>query len=268
MEDETETLTHLGLTFAQAKVLLALTDSDASTIKEIAFRSKVHRTDIYRVIEDLEKEGLLEREISTPVKYKAIPIDECVQTLFQRRNNETRKIRRETAKLIRKHKAEAKAVRSLEDRESHSWIVPEGRAVDKIGAKIDDVTESLDVILPWKRFSSGFSVVFSDKIDKALSRKVRMRFAVQVPNDRCPINQLDARKDNPFCEIKYFTSSSYVVLGIYDNREVSLAEYPDASREKSHLMFSTNRAVLSLAKDYFEVLWTKTSTLEKRICNQ
>lgn len=259
MEEEFATLEHLGLTNAQAKVFLALADLGASTIKEIAGNSKVHRTDIYRIIKDLEEEGLVEREISTPSKFRAIPINECIKTLFQKRNHETNEIRKEATKLIRSHRERNEAANVPENEGSHSWTVPEGRVIDKIGTAIDRANESIDVVLPWKRFSSGFSVIFSDKIEKALSRKVRLRFAVQIPSGECPVNQLDSKKNDPFCEIRFFGSSSYIVLGIYDQKEVSIAEFPDVKREKSRLLWSTNKALLSLAKEYFETMWTKTT---------
>jgi sugar-specific transcriptional regulator TrmB len=259
LEEEITVLAHLGLTVTQAKVFMALVISNASGIKEISEVSKVHRTDIYRIIEDLEKEGLVEREIATPSKFRAIPIDECVEMLFQKRNREDREMRKKAAKLIRSHR-EKTGVRGAERDESRSWVVPTGRVIEKIGQAIDRVNESIDVVLPWNRFSSGFSTVFSDRIEKALSREVKLRFAVVIPgNGEYPVNQLDSKRNDAFCEIRFLKSSSYVVLGIYDQKEVSVAEFPDAKREKSHILWSTNKALVSMAKDYFEALWNKAA---------
>ena len=258
MEEGFTTLEHLGLTNAQAKVFMALANSYALEIRDIAETSKVHRTDIYRIIEDLEKEGLVEREIATPVKFRAIPLDECVKSLLQKRNRESREIRKKAAGLVQSHIQKSRVTYAEKD-ESRSWIVPDGRVIDNLGRAIDRANESIDVVLPWKRFSSGFSMLFSDQIDRAMSRKVKLRLAVQIPDEECPVDQLDSRKNSPLCEIRYFASSSYIVLGIYDQKEVSVAEFPDAKREKSHLLWSTNKALLFLAREYFEALWTKAT---------
>jgi len=259
LEEEVATLGRLGLTTTQAKVLLALVNSGASNIQEISDTSKVHRTDIYRIVKDLEEEGLVEREIATPVKFKAIPLNECFDRLFEKKDRERSETYKQAARLIRSYREKNQAD-DAEGTESHSWIIPGGRVKEKIGQAIDSVNESLTVVLPWKRFSSGFSVVFSDKIEKALSRKVKLRFAVALSgNGEYPVNKLDSKKNNPFCEIRFFRSTSCVVLGIYDQTEVSISEFPDVQLEKAHILWSTNKALLALARNYCEMIWTNAT---------
>jgi hypothetical protein len=43
---------------------------------------------------------------------------------------------------------------------------------------------------------------------------------------------------------------------IYDGKEVSIAENPKLELEESPLLWSDSDALISLARDYFEILWS------------
>ena len=87
--DETiKILMNLGLTCLQAKTYLVLTTLKEAEAKKISKISNIARQDIYRIMPELEKVGLVERIISTPTLYKAIPLKEGSFVLFQKRAKE------------------------------------------------------------------------------------------------------------------------------------------------------------------------------------
>jgi hypothetical protein len=64
------------------------------------------------------------------------------------------------------------------------------------------------------------------------------------------IFQRKAFKPNEF--VPYHPAT---VFGIYDEKEISLAVVPKTDLESSPTLWSTNKALVSLAADHFEVLW-------------
>jgi CRP-like cAMP-binding protein len=74
-----QTLTLLGLSFNQARVYIALAQSPMSNAQSISMVSKVAREHVYRTMNSLQKLGLVEKIITIPTKYKAIPIHDGTQ---------------------------------------------------------------------------------------------------------------------------------------------------------------------------------------------
>ena len=83
-----EILMNLGLTYLQAKTYLTLTQLEKAEAQKISKASDVARQDIYRIMPTLEKLGLAEKVIGTPILYKATPLKEGSLMLLQKRTKE------------------------------------------------------------------------------------------------------------------------------------------------------------------------------------
>jgi sugar-specific transcriptional regulator TrmB len=81
-----KTLRELGLSLLQAKVYLALVKLGThSTVKAISICSKVARQDVYRTITELREFGLVEMVIGNPALFRAIPLQETVSILMEKK---------------------------------------------------------------------------------------------------------------------------------------------------------------------------------------
>src|SRR3989304_7985009 len=78
IEQKAETLSSFGLTVKQAKVYLTLVFLGTSVVGEISKLPKVRREEVYRVMPKLEKMGLIEKTLSTPVKLKATSVENAL----------------------------------------------------------------------------------------------------------------------------------------------------------------------------------------------
>jgi sugar-specific transcriptional regulator TrmB len=252
-ESEVQTLTELGLTGRQARVFHNLLKYENATAKTIALASKLPRQDIYTVLDELQELGIVEKQINTPTKFAAVPLGECVETLLQKRNRENSEMRKKAAKMLR-NLAKESEVEFAKGKESHFLLVPKGRVLKRIRQAINAAKESVDVVLTWNRFFQGF-INLSESDEKALSRKVKLRIAVEKPAKDVALNQLELPTKSHFCEVKFISFPPKVILGIYDGKEVSIAENPKLELEESPLLWSDSDALISLARDYFEILW-------------
>ncbi len=70
-EGKVQTLTELGLTGRQARVFLNLLKCESSTARALSMSSDLARQDTYKVLDELQELGLVEREISVPTKFTA-----------------------------------------------------------------------------------------------------------------------------------------------------------------------------------------------------
>lgn len=74
-------LQELGLKEYEAKSFVALSRVSNATAKDIADISDVPRTRVYDAIRVLEAKGLVEVQHSNPQRFRAVPIDEAVNSL-------------------------------------------------------------------------------------------------------------------------------------------------------------------------------------------
>ena len=76
-----ELLQQLGLKEYEAKAFVALSRLPRGTAKEISEVSEVPRTRVYDAVRVLESKGLVEIQHSNPQQFRAVSIDEAVETL-------------------------------------------------------------------------------------------------------------------------------------------------------------------------------------------
>ncbi|MFC6613657.1 TrmB family transcriptional regulator [Halopenitus salinus] len=80
-EQAIELLQELGLKEYEAKSFVALTRRHRGTARDISETSEVPRTRVYDAIRVLESKGLVETQHSNPQVFRAVSIDEAVNTL-------------------------------------------------------------------------------------------------------------------------------------------------------------------------------------------
>jgi sugar-specific transcriptional regulator TrmB len=253
-EGAIDTLKELGLTTVQAKTYLALVKTDKSTIKEIATLSQVPRTDLYRSIQELENRGLVDRILSKPTQFRAIPIDECIELLYRKIAKKNMELKKKTFKLRIRLK-NGKNHGSSELNSSEYLLVPKSRAIEKIRKAIHATEATLDVVSSWERFSSA-TFTFAHELENAWSRGVKCRFVIEKPaSSEALANVLAPHQKNRQCRFRFTPTSPQTVVSIYDGKEVVIIEKPTASLKESSILWSNNKSLISMAQEFFEIHW-------------
>jgi sugar-specific transcriptional regulator TrmB len=80
-DENTDLLLGLGLSLNQARVYLAILKLEKTTVGQAAKFSKVRREDVYRIMPNLEKMGLIERLMGKPTVIRATPISDALSFL-------------------------------------------------------------------------------------------------------------------------------------------------------------------------------------------
>jgi sugar-specific transcriptional regulator TrmB len=256
-ENEVEILVALGLTIPQGKVFRALTrigkDSPAS---KIASFSKMARTDVYRVLEELQEVGLVEKIIATPTKFQAVPIREAVFILTEKRNRKTAELRRSARELIRLFEHSApKATYHKEDGQFR--IVPKREAlIIRKRKATSSAKESIDHISNWTAFQRGLDLSVGE-VKQALDRGVKMRSLVDKPKGAVWPEIAQALMKHDSFKLRAISNPPITRLSIYDKKEVIVSTYLTPAVAGSSALMSTNPALIGIIQCYFDDLWNK-----------
>ncbi len=254
-EDEAQVLTDLGLTLRQAKVLLVLTKCDSPSARAIAALSKIPRQDVYKVLDELLELGLIEKQIGTPTRFVAAPIDDMCDFLLNRRIEKTADLMAKTKALVRNLQGVASQKTSGE--EPKMFLIPEKEAfAHRIKKSIETSQRSIDLIEPQKNLEQGFFFT-TDALNKSMHKGVEIRVIVeQLRNVESILSFPSKLMENPNFKIRKMTTDSVLRFCVYDKKEVSAVLSSNHDFTKSFLLWTDCGSLVDVYQNYFETMWT------------
>ena len=250
-QEDLQSLVDLGLTFVQAKIFLTLIQTGIIKAQTISKLTKVSRADVYRTLAKLQEDGLVEKQISKPALFSAIPEKDAFNLLMERQTLKHRELKFKTANLLRKYQKEKHS-------SFHQFgfvFVPSREAlIKRLNKAIERTHKSIDISTTCKRLTSaGFSL--SENLTNAWDRGVKGRAVIDVSEDR----ECDAIKEfwcAPYAEIRYIPRVPKTVMALYDKTEVFVFTNPSAQLNESPALWSNVPSLVAMATDYFEILWS------------
>jgi sugar-specific transcriptional regulator TrmB len=254
-EEAVQILIRLGLTCNQAKVYLALVRSGLSTAKTISKNSNVAREDIYRIIPTLQELGLVEKIIDTTSMYTAITMQEAFKILMKSRKQATSELQAKTKEIIQNFNNNN--IKTALEEEAHEFILmPKERAIIKRKKMIDNAQKSINFITSWERFTQS-KVSYTTNLTNALKKRVEIRIIVGNPESEKSLLSLTQswREKYPCFRARWIPSNPDACLMLVDNQKVLFAKSTTTSFEESSFLWSINHSLISVVKDYFEMMW-------------
>lgn len=106
-------LQELGLKEYEAKCFVALSRLPRGTAKDISEVSDVPRTRVYDAVRVLESEGLVEVQHSNPQQFRAVPVEEAVETLRDKYESRFETLRSDLTQLPPVHEDEEETVHEV-----------------------------------------------------------------------------------------------------------------------------------------------------------
>jgi len=163
-------LLQLGLTNSQAKVYLNMTKLGTGKAKAIWQLSGVARQDLYRILLDLQKAGLVERVIAAPNEFRAIPLAEGISILIERKRKSLTDLQSEAKRIANTQNHNPK---TLFPEEHLCLMIPEKETLAfRINESFDRTKNSIDVCSSWKRLSVSLSKYkYAEALEKGCSGK-------------------------------------------------------------------------------------------------
>jgi sugar-specific transcriptional regulator TrmB len=252
-----QTLIKLGLSILEARIYLALCNRQLSTAKELSILTKTAKPDTYRVLNNIQHKGLVEKTIEVPSRFKAVPLEESIVFLLNRKKTEYDDLLGKSELLIRSVKEKAVDEKPLEAIEPHFTMIPQREMIVKrINEAICRSEKNVDIYLSWKRLVNGFTSVFIENCERAWKRGVHFRIVVESPQEDVARKQaMQFNKKSPFCSIRFLPGKTKTVTGIYDQKEVFIIVNPEEDILDSPALWSNNQSLITAIQEYFDLLW-------------
>ena len=255
LRSEVQTLSRLGLSVNQSKVYLFLAKSGTATARIISEKTGVARQDIYRLTQGLETYGLVEKTITLPVRFKAIPMNQALCVLKDRRNKETIELWKKTEELAKKFENGIQN-HAIEQNNCQFLIIPEKDAnMRKRLTLIHNTQNCQSVISSQKRLHAIPHVMFRELL-AALRRNVKIRLIREKPEDmQASTGTVKKFVKTGNLEIRYLPSCPAVSLAIFDNNEALIVTDSGAGLTESPALWTNNSSLVKTLQEYFEILW-------------
>ncbi len=258
-----EMLTDLGLTLNQARVYLSTAKAGPSTISEIAEHSGVRREEIYRLLPDLEKIGLVERLMGKPMRIRTPNVKSAMSSLIR---SERVKAQERISQLVDKsvqiqeYLAQTGLDLSSESAEKDDFALLEEKESirTRLHVMIGESEKQIDVFyqrpnLIW--FLSTQGELLKDAV--ARGRKIRMLSNPTSGKDRIPKILNRRFPGEVSIELKYTTDlfANFVIV----DSNASLIITSSSHQPNAHNLFTRNPNLVSLVQREFEEAWNQSA---------
>jgi sugar-specific transcriptional regulator TrmB len=253
-QEDIQILQRLGLTGSQARVYLSLVKLKRANARNLWKTSKVARQDIYRILTELREIGILEKILEAPTQFKAVPLEDSVKILLERKTKAIFSLEKDADKLVQKFKENEE--KKVHEEEAQYILVPEREALSRrLRKAIEDTQKSIDIISSSKAFARSFFVL-SEEFGSALRRNVKIRWIINEPEEANPLlEHLQILTKDPNFKLKTIKYQPNVRLGIYDKKGVFMAHFPIRKALESPALWSINLGFVEIVQGFFETIW-------------
>ena len=261
-ERREQILRELGLTFSQAKVYLALIRlGESCTAKAASDYSNVARQDAYRIIAELQRLGLVEKVIAHPTRFKTTPIREALSLLLENRRSKTASLQEKASQLTADFSEKDHDV-MFEEGKDQFVLVSEKTAFARLARKaVEAARSSILIITSWKECVQ-LLFMLSGAWDNAVENGVNVRWLTQQSIDESSIKVIaTAAPRNPYFSLRVLPDLPVARLGVYDGVRAFIAVSSNPNGTETPALWTSNRIVVSLLTEYFEMKWKQGSEI-------
>jgi sugar-specific transcriptional regulator TrmB len=259
-DEDTQILKRLGLTTLQAEVYLTLTRLNKATIKNISSVSKIDRANIYRVLTRLLEINLVEKMLTTPTIFEALPLDEGIQMLLEQKENDNKKTKTQVEEFLKKYKQpnlEAPA-----DKGCEFILIPDGKlTMRKVEEMVSSNQKTHEIIIFWSDFDSQTNEVV-DRWTSLLVRGIKLRILVYLHQKKSLPKKIMQLKKFAEFQIRSISGPPKATISIIDGNQAFVSVTPSISEDRGGSgLWVSNPGMVGLIEDYFEMLWRSSKTL-------
>ena len=261
--EEVEFLTEIGFTRNQAILYLTLLKLEEADVRRLYEETNIPRSEIYRILKELQKKGLVEKKITAPLRYRPTPLDLGLQLLISNKIQRCKEIQVKTKKFLRKHQTRKKE--SLSKKEYHLTMVEGKQRLKQIlKPQHDRAQRTIDILTTLPRWLQILHFCF-ENYEKALARGVRYRVLLEAFSSEIGEHEnIDSLLKAKNFELRVSKCPLETNAAIFDEKEVIINFHPSQSLAESPIIRTNHPSFISMCQDHFKAIW-KTSTPIKQI---
>jgi len=252
-----QTLNQLGLTPNQGKLYLTLLRTGKTTGSIISKETGLARQEIYRIINELHTIGLVEKIISVPTEFQAVPIQDGISVLMLEKARDFEQTKERIHSLIDEYSVTKGTIAQKEYK--FLMIPPKKLANEARERMFENSKEKIQLISTNRRFNQGISHFF-EIWERTLKRNVCVQ--VIIVGDETKFSRstkLRLLQQYSNFAVK-FTAKLSPGLLIVDESEAIVTLHPKVDLGSSPVLWTNHPEFLSIYFDYFANLWEKSKT--------
>jgi sugar-specific transcriptional regulator TrmB len=262
-EEEVRTLTQIGFTRNQAKLYITLLNIGKSNGRTISEQSKVPRQEVYRVLDELQEMGLVEKVIALPCEFKAVSMREGLSILLKQKAKVYKEAEEKTEILLRKF--EPNEENRHEEKECLFIVVPrKGVLINRIRNEHDNSQRSVDLVTTVRRLLQAIPHCF-ENYEKALERGVKYRVVTEKPKDEeAFLKNIEVLLAKPNFRLRNIRNHPGANVAIFDKKRALVAVFSEANLEESPVIWTNYASFLAIYQAYFENIWVAAQEKTQR----
>ena len=262
-EEDLQTLTQIGFTKTQAKLYLSLLKLGRTDGKTLSKKSKSPRTVVYRTLDELQKMGLVEKEITSPYKFKATPLKEGLQILMLQKLQQYEESREKTENFLSKYQNY-----NEEEYKEHNYrfISIEGkeRITQVMQQQHNTVQQNAKILTSLERWLQILHYCYEDYVE-ALAKKVKYQVVIETrEREKIFPETVHTLLSKTNFELKLTSRPLKTNLGIFDNKEASFNFFASNPLAESPIIVTNHPGFLSMCNDHFDKIWKSAKNIEPK----
>ena len=253
-EEDIRFLTEIGFTKTQANLYLTLLKTGETDARTLSKNTGMPKPEIYRTVKELEKKGLVEKELTAPSKFIATPIQFGLQILMDQRVQQCKNVQRKMKAFLRKK--QACRLEAPKEKE-YKLIVIEGkdRIVQTIKLEHDTAQRSVEIISTLQRWFQILDSSLESHL-KALERKVKYRVVVEKPLRKITFPEnAKALLSKPNFELRVSEGPLMNNEAIFDDNEATINFFEGKPLGESPIIWTNHPGVIQMCRDHFDKVW-------------
>ena len=252
--EQIQLLIELGFTKNQAKLYLALLKVEEADGRTLSEKANVPRPEVYRTLGELEKKGLVEKEITTPYKFKPIPLDVALQILMNQQIAHFKKIQERTRVFLQKLQPIRKETVQTQEYKL-TKIRGRQRLRHVIKLQHDNAQRSIKILSTLQRWLQILYFCF-ENYERALARGVKYQVVIEAADSEIMSHEnIKALVKETNFELRLSRGPLRTNAAIFDQNEITINFFPAAPLGESPLIWTNHPSFISMCQDHFEAIW-------------
>jgi sugar-specific transcriptional regulator TrmB len=254
-EEEFNLLIRLGFTQTQAKLYLTLLRMKRADGRTLSRQANLPSAEVYRTLDELQRKGLVDKEITQPYTFRATPIEYGLQMLILQKVEECKEIQEITKDFLRKLKDD-QVVEDIEEQKYRFVMIDrKERIIQKMRQQHDNVQHTAEILSNPQRWLLILQYCW-ENYEKALERGVQYRVVIESSKkgiySQKTVKTLLAK---PNFELRLSRSPLPASAALFDRKEATFALYPSQALAGSPVIWTNQPSFLTLLIEHFENVW-------------
>ena len=258
-EEEVSIFRELGVTRIQTELYLTLLKIGKTDGKTLTRRTNLPRPEVYRTLEELQEKGLVEKEITQPYTFTAIPIQQGLQMLMTQKFEKCNTIQDKIENLLQK--IENKKTEKVLDEQEYQLIMVDHkeRIIQKMRQQHEDAQNEVVVLSNPQRWLLILHYCL-ENYERALERGVWYRVVIEnSENGIASQKNVQMLLSRPNFEMKLSNGSFCTSAALFDRKEATFAFHPSRALGESPIILTNHPSFLTMLQEHFENVWKKAS---------